>query len=173
MSVWVSELVIHLSDAQIEHYLGFVYKRISGYRSSRFSKFLIFIELFECIAIAVSFPLFSILYFNTLFFFIYILCIIIIIIMILCPSCTGSNKVFAALLDRCLARKVAPIVRMVARRGSSVSWAALIPQKEELDEKNCQISPPGFYACHLPFAGVFFFFSVIVNGSCRKNNNLF
>lgn len=65
----MSELVIHLSDAQIEHYLGFVYKRISGYRSARFLKFLIFIELFECIAIAVSFPLFSILYFNTLFFF--------------------------------------------------------------------------------------------------------
>lgn len=110
---------------------------------------------------------------HIIFSYIYILCIIIIIIMILCPSCTGSNKVFAALLDRCLARKVAPIVRMVARRGSSVSWAALIPQKEELDEKNCQISPPGFYACHLPFAGVFFFFSVIVNGSCRKNNNIF
>lgn len=70
-------------------------------------------------------------------------------------SVQGSNKVFAALLDRCLARNVAPIVRMVARRGSSVSWAALIPQKEELDEKNCQITPPGFYACHLPFADDF------------------
>lgn len=88
--------------------------------------------------------------------------------MILCPSCTGSNKVFAALLDRCLARKVAPIVRMVARRGSSVSWAALIPQKEELDEKNCQISPPGFYACHLPFAGVFFSLVLLLMGRAER-----
>lgn len=60
---------------------------------------------------------------------------------------------FAALLKSCLKRKVAAIVRLVARKGASVSWAALIPQEEEMDEKNSQITPPGFNACHLPFAG--------------------
>lgn len=60
---------------------------------------------------------------------------------------------FAALLERCLSRKMAAIVRMVTRKGASVSWAALIPQREELDDKNCQTTPPGFIACHLPFAG--------------------
>ncbi|KAK7027384.1 X-ray repair cross-complementing protein 6 [Halocaridina rubra] len=70
-------------------------------------------------------------------------------------SVQGSNKMFAALLDRCLERKVAPIVRLIARKNSSVSWAALIPQSEEVDENNSQISPPGFHACHLPFADDF------------------
>ncbi|XP_069937204.1 X-ray repair cross-complementing protein 6-like [Cherax quadricarinatus] len=70
-------------------------------------------------------------------------------------SVKGSNKMFAALLDRCLARKMAAIVRLIARQGSSVSYAALIPQQEELDDKNSQITPPGFIACHLPFADDF------------------
>ncbi|XP_071552521.1 LOW QUALITY PROTEIN: X-ray repair cross-complementing protein 6 [Panulirus ornatus] len=70
-------------------------------------------------------------------------------------SVQGSKKMFAALLERCLARKMAAIVRLVTRKGASVSWAALIPQKEELDRKNCQVTPPGFIACHLPFADDF------------------
>lgn len=70
-------------------------------------------------------------------------------------SVQGSNKMFAALLDRCLKKKVAPIVRLIARKNASVSWAALIPQAEKIDDKNCQITPPGFNACHLPFADDF------------------
>ncbi|XP_064107106.1 X-ray repair cross-complementing protein 6-like [Macrobrachium nipponense] len=67
----------------------------------------------------------------------------------------GSKKMFAALLERCLHRKVAPIVRFIPRKNASVSWAALIPQAEELDGSNCQVVPPGFIACHLPFADDF------------------
>lgn len=67
----------------------------------------------------------------------------------------GSKKMFAALLERCLVREVAPIVRFIPRRNAAVSWAALIPQAEELDASNCQIVPPGFTACHLPFADDF------------------
>ncbi|XP_068204179.1 X-ray repair cross-complementing protein 5 [Palaemon carinicauda] len=67
----------------------------------------------------------------------------------------GSKKMFGALLDRCLAREVVPIVRFIPRRNASVAWAALIPQAEELDEHNCQVVPPGFHACFLPFADDF------------------
>lgn len=67
----------------------------------------------------------------------------------------GSTKTFAALLDRCLARDVAAIVRIVARKNASVAWAALVPQMEEKDDKNCQVSAPGFHVCFLPFADDF------------------
>ncbi|CAL4059820.1 unnamed protein product [Meganyctiphanes norvegica] len=67
----------------------------------------------------------------------------------------GSTKMFAALLDRCIAREVAAIVRLVPRKNASVAWAALIPQMEETDDKNCQVSPPGFHVCFLPFADDF------------------
>lgn len=70
-------------------------------------------------------------------------------------SVQGSNKMFAALLNRCRVRNMAAIVRLVPRQGASVSWAALIPQGEQRDEKNSQVTPPGFIACHLPFADDF------------------
>ncbi|XP_076054760.1 inverted repeat-binding protein [Oratosquilla oratoria] len=70
-------------------------------------------------------------------------------------SIKGSTKLFAALLSRCMARKVVPIVRLVPRRGASVSWAALLPQIEEIDKKNHQSKPPGFHVCFLPFADDF------------------
>lgn len=67
----------------------------------------------------------------------------------------GSTKMFAALLDRCLAREVAAIVRIVPRKNASVAWAALIPQKEEKDDKNCHVLSSGFHVCFLPFADDF------------------
>ncbi|KAG7171505.1 X-ray repair cross-complementing protein 6-like [Homarus americanus] len=67
----------------------------------------------------------------------------------------GSTKMFAALLERCLARKVTPIVRFIPHKGATVSWAALVPQAEKLDDKNCQVTPPGFVVSHLPFADDF------------------
>ncbi|KAK4323484.1 hypothetical protein Pmani_005799 [Petrolisthes manimaculis] len=67
-------------------------------------------------------------------------------------SIQGSTKLFAALLERCLVRKVAAIVRMMQRRGANASLTALIPQEEKLDNKKSQVFPPGFIAFHLPFA---------------------
>uniref|UniRef100_A0A2P2HZY3 ATP-dependent DNA helicase 2 subunit 1 n=1 Tax=Hirondellea gigas TaxID=1518452 RepID=A0A2P2HZY3_9CRUS len=64
----------------------------------------------------------------------------------------GSCSVFSALLSRSAARSVVPIVRIVARTNSAPSWAALLPQEEELDEDGCQVHPPGFHVCYLPFA---------------------
>ena len=65
----------------------------------------------------------------------------------------GSTKVFTALLERCQARKMIALVRLVVRQRTSVALAALIPQKEVLDETNAQTLPPGFLVYHLPFAG--------------------
>lgn len=45
------------------------------------------------------------------------------------------------------------MVRTVSRGHSSVSYAALIPQKEVLDETRAQVLPPGFWVHHMPFAG--------------------
>lgn len=41
---------------------------------------------------------------------------------------SGSCSAFAALLSRCAAKAVVPIVRVVARANSAPAWAALIPQ---------------------------------------------
>ncbi|MPC79619.1 X-ray repair cross-complementing protein 5 [Portunus trituberculatus] len=65
----------------------------------------------------------------------------------------GSTKVFTALLERCQARNMIALVRLVVRQRTSVALAALVPQKEVLDETNAQMLPPGFLVYHLPFAG--------------------
>ncbi|KAL7641263.1 UNVERIFIED_CONTAM: hypothetical protein RMT77_008401 [Armadillidium vulgare] len=67
----------------------------------------------------------------------------------------GSETVFACLLDRCLKKKVCPVVRVIERQVSPVSWAFLMPQEEVKDESGDQISPPGFYISFLPFADDF------------------
>ena len=60
---------------------------------------------------------------------------------------------FAALLDRCVARKMVPICSFTLRRNSSPSLVALLPQEEILNESNIQIVPPGFHVVYLPYAG--------------------
>lgn len=67
----------------------------------------------------------------------------------------GSTKVFTALLERCQARNMIALVRLVVRQRTSVALAALVPQKEVLDETNAQMFPPGFLVYHLPFADNF------------------
>lgn len=67
----------------------------------------------------------------------------------------GSSSLFAALLARCKAKTVVPFVRVVARTNSAPSWAALVPQEEEVDEQGFQIRPPGFHVTYLPFADDF------------------
>jgi hypothetical protein len=65
----------------------------------------------------------------------------------------GSRKLFAALLDRCIARKVVPICCFTPRRNAAPSVVALIPQEERLDDSNLQILPPGFHVTYLPYSG--------------------
>jgi ATP-dependent DNA helicase 2 subunit 1 len=64
----------------------------------------------------------------------------------------GSRMLFAALLDRCVARKVVPICSFTLRTNSSPSWVALLPQEEILDNSKIQIVPPGFHVVYLPYA---------------------
>lgn len=66
---------------------------------------------------------------------------------------TGSRKLFAALLDRCIARKVVPICCFTPRTNAAPSVVALIPQEERLDDSNIQILPPGFHVVYLPYSG--------------------
>lgn len=63
---------------------------------------------------------------------------------------------FAALLDRCVARKVVPICSFTLRTNSLPALVALLPQEERLDDSNIQVVPPGFHVVYLPYAGKYF-----------------
>ena len=66
---------------------------------------------------------------------------------------------FAALLDRCVTRKVVPICSFTLRTNASPSLVALLPQEEKLDDdSNIQILPPGFHVVYLPYAGKYFLY---------------
>ncbi|CAG04519.1 unnamed protein product, partial [Tetraodon nigroviridis] len=64
----------------------------------------------------------------------------------------GSSCLFSALLTKCIEKKVFALCRCVARRNSPPRFAALVPQREVLDEGKVQLSAPGFYLLHLPYA---------------------
>ncbi|XP_061564153.1 X-ray repair cross-complementing protein 6 [Cololabis saira] len=64
----------------------------------------------------------------------------------------GSACLFSALLKKCSERNVFALCRCIARRNNPPRFVALVPQKEEVDEGNVQITPPGFNAIYLPFA---------------------
>jgi len=65
---------------------------------------------------------------------------------------------FAALLDRCVARKVVPICSFTLRTNSLPNLVALLPQEEKLNDSNIQILPPGFHIVFLPYAGKYFMY---------------
>ncbi|MCL4132706.1 UNVERIFIED_CONTAM: hypothetical protein GTU68_044346, partial [Idotea baltica] len=68
----------------------------------------------------------------------------------------GSQKLFACLLERCLARKVCPVCEWTCqRRVLRPPGPNLLPQEEVKDEGGCQEKPPGFHICYLPFADDF------------------
>lgn len=64
----------------------------------------------------------------------------------------GSACLFSALLKKCSEKNVYALCRFIARRNYSPRFVALVPQEEELDEANVQISPPGFNVLYLPYA---------------------
>lgn len=64
----------------------------------------------------------------------------------------GSACLFSALLKKCSERNVFALCRCIARRNLTPRFVALVPQEEELDEGNIQLSPPGFNVIYLPFA---------------------
>ncbi|XP_041366817.1 X-ray repair cross-complementing protein 6-like [Gigantopelta aegis] len=67
----------------------------------------------------------------------------------------GSTTLFTALLKKCLDRDVVPICKFTPNKNSPPKFVALIPQKEEIDEHNVQVTPPGFHLIFLPFADDF------------------
>ncbi|XP_030063630.1 X-ray repair cross-complementing protein 6 [Microcaecilia unicolor] len=64
---------------------------------------------------------------------------------------TGSTTLFSALLTRCLERKVMALCRYTPRRNMPPRFVALVPQEEEMDSQNVQVTPPGFHLIFLPF----------------------
>lgn len=58
-------------------------------------------------------------------------------------SASGSSCLFSAMLTKCLEKDVFALCRCVARRNNPPRFAALVPQKEELDEGKVQVVPPG------------------------------
>ncbi|XP_064634818.1 X-ray repair cross-complementing protein 6-like [Lineus longissimus] len=64
----------------------------------------------------------------------------------------GSTNLFTALLQKAHQRDVIPICRYTARKNTPPRFVALLPQEEELDEHNVQVTPPGFHVIFLPFA---------------------
>eukprot|EP00117_Sycon_ciliatum_P030500 scpid60044/ scgid24025/ X-ray repair cross-complementing protein 5; 5&apos; ATP-dependent DNA helicase 2 subunit 1; ATP-dependent DNA helicase II 70 kDa subunit; DNA repair protein XRCC6; Ku autoantigen protein p70 homolog len=64
----------------------------------------------------------------------------------------GSAHLFTALLNSMLQREVVAVCRLISRAGSAPIFVALLPQAEELDDRNVQTTPPGFHVIYLPFA---------------------
>ncbi|XP_046888066.1 X-ray repair cross-complementing protein 6 [Hypomesus transpacificus] len=65
---------------------------------------------------------------------------------------TGSACVFTALLQKCIEKGVFAVCRYTSRRNTPPCFVALVPQKEQVDEGQVQMTPPGFNAIFLPFA---------------------
>ncbi|XP_003961577.2 X-ray repair cross-complementing protein 6 [Takifugu rubripes] len=64
----------------------------------------------------------------------------------------GSSCLFSALLTKCSEKDVFALCRCILRRNCPPRFAALVPQKEELDEGKVQITAPGFHLIYLPYA---------------------
>ncbi|XP_022106423.1 X-ray repair cross-complementing protein 6-like [Acanthaster planci] len=62
----------------------------------------------------------------------------------------GSTPLFSALLTKCQERDVVAICRFIPRKNSTPFFVALVAQEEELDERNVQVTPPGFHLIYLP-----------------------
>lgn len=68
---------------------------------------------------------------------------------------TGSACLFTALLKRCSERNLFALCRYIRVRNTPPVFVALVPQREELDEGQNQVTPPGFNVIFLPFADDF------------------
>ncbi|XP_072512378.1 X-ray repair cross-complementing protein 6 isoform X1 [Notamacropus eugenii] len=64
----------------------------------------------------------------------------------------GSTTLFAALLTKCLEKRVLALCRYTPRQNCPPCFVALVPQEEELDAQRVQVTPPGFQLVFLPYA---------------------
>lgn len=58
-------------------------------------------------------------------------------------STAGSSCLFSALLTKCIEKGVFALCRCVTRRNCPPRFAALVPQKEVLDDGKVQLAAPG------------------------------
>jgi ATP-dependent DNA helicase 2 subunit 1 len=63
---------------------------------------------------------------------------------------TGSTRTFASLHKKLLKDDLMGLAWLIARRNQAPAFVAIIPQAEELDEKDTQITPPGMHCITLP-----------------------
>ena len=63
---------------------------------------------------------------------------------------TGSTRTFASLHKKMLKDDLMAIAWFIPRRNQAPTFAAVIPQAEEFDEKEAQITPPGMHCIMLP-----------------------
>lgn len=64
----------------------------------------------------------------------------------------GSSCLFSALLKKCSEKEVFALCRLISRRNYPPRFVALVPQEEQQDESNVQVTPPGFNVVYLPYA---------------------
>lgn len=63
-----------------------------------------------------------------------------------CDICfLGSSTLFSALLTKCVEKEVIAVCRFTARKNVSPYFVALVPQEEELDDQNFQVTPAGMW----------------------------
>ena len=64
---------------------------------------------------------------------------------------TGSTRTFASLQKKLLKDNLMGLAWLIPRRNQAPVFAAVIPQAEELNEKDAQTTPPGMHCIVLPF----------------------
>jgi ATP-dependent DNA helicase 2 subunit 1 len=64
---------------------------------------------------------------------------------------TGSTRTFASLHKKLLDDELMGVTWLIPRRNQSPVFAAMVPQREEFDDKGAQSTPPGMHLIVLPF----------------------
>jgi ATP-dependent DNA helicase 2 subunit 1 len=63
---------------------------------------------------------------------------------------TGSTRTFASLHKKLLKDELMGLAWLIPRRNQAPVFAAIIPQEEEVDDKDTQTTPPGMHCIFLP-----------------------
>lgn len=63
---------------------------------------------------------------------------------------TGSTRTFASLHKKLLRDNLMGLAWLIPRRNQAPVFAAIVPQEEEVDDKDTQTTPPGMHCIVLP-----------------------
>lgn len=64
---------------------------------------------------------------------------------------TGSTRTFASLHKKLLKDELMAVAWLIPRKNQAPTFAAIVPQAEEIDETEAQTNPPGMHCIILPF----------------------